>query len=183
MQSEFRNNVDSPKKIIRSTQDSVMLRTNLFAKAFKLGDRTGSRNDSTPALLRISRNCQVRSVDRSWIKNRLSRKKPSQARDLQRSGFAGLRNNSSNVDFPCHQTHHEEHVMPHQSDRRPYFDGEESRCCHPAPMNSEKFLPAQSLAPVWRWIQTGLAQNFGDLAAPDLVSQIGQRTLDARVTP
>ena len=56
-----------------------MLRTNLSAKAFKLGDRTGSRSGSTPALLRTSRNCSVKSVDRSWIKKRVSRKKPLQA--------------------------------------------------------------------------------------------------------
>ena len=87
------------------------------------------------------------------------------------------------MDFARHQAHHEEHVIPHQSHRRPHFDGEEIRRRHRAPMNSEKLLPSHSLAPVWRWIQAGLAQNVGDSAAPDLVSQIGQGTLDARVTP
>jgi hypothetical protein len=49
---------------MRSKQDSLMFRTNLSAKAFKFGDRTGSRNGSTPAVLRISPNCSVKSVDR-----------------------------------------------------------------------------------------------------------------------
>jgi hypothetical protein len=38
----------SPKKIMRSTHDSLMLRTNLSAWAFRFGDRGGSFTDSTP---------------------------------------------------------------------------------------------------------------------------------------
>jgi hypothetical protein len=102
---------------------------------------------------------------------------------LEHPRFAGLWDDASNVDFPGHQAYHEEDVISHQSDGRPHFDGEEIRRRHRAPMNSEKFLPSHSLAPIWRWIPTGFAQNVGDRAASDLVSQIGQGTLDARISP
>ena len=39
----------SPIRINWSRQDSLMLRTNLSAKAFRLGDLAGSRTDSMPA--------------------------------------------------------------------------------------------------------------------------------------
>ncbi len=39
----------SPKKIIRSRQGSLMLRTNGSACAFKLGEHSGSFTDFTPA--------------------------------------------------------------------------------------------------------------------------------------
>jgi hypothetical protein len=47
-------------------------RKNSFEKATVV---TGA----TPALLRISRNCSVKSVDGSWIKKRMPSKMPSEA--------------------------------------------------------------------------------------------------------
>jgi hypothetical protein len=104
-------------------------------------------------------------------------------RHLYHPRFAGLRYDSGKVNFARHQAHDEEHVIPYQSDRRPHFDREKVRRRHCAPMNSEEFLPGHSLAPLWRWIQAAFAQNVRDGAASDLMSQIGQGTLDARVTP
>jgi hypothetical protein len=47
--------------------------------AFKFGERAGSRNGSTPALFIIARNCSVNTVARSWIKNLLPHRNPSDA--------------------------------------------------------------------------------------------------------
>jgi hypothetical protein len=55
----------SLKKISRSKQDSLMLRTNLFAWAFKFGDRGGSFTDSTPVSAIIFKNSEVNSGSRS----------------------------------------------------------------------------------------------------------------------
>ena len=131
-------NEDSPKKIIRSTQDSLTLRTNLSAKAFRFGLRAGRRNGWIPALLRISLNCSVKCVERSWIKKRNPRKK-AVARvghippHLYHLWLAGLRYHSGKMDFARHQAHDEEHVLLKNSNLLfKIFDDELLAVIHPA---------------------------------------------------
>jgi hypothetical protein len=49
-------------RIIRSRHSSLIVRTNLSAKAFKFGDHAGRRTDFTPAASRIERNSFVNSL-------------------------------------------------------------------------------------------------------------------------
>ena len=56
------------QKIIRSRQDSLMLRTNLSACAFRFGDRGGNLTDSTSKSATMFRNSAVNRGSRSWIK-------------------------------------------------------------------------------------------------------------------
>ena len=56
-----------------------MVRTKRSAKAFRLGERAGSRTGVTPAAASVSRTASVKSGSRSWMRNRLPRRKPSSA--------------------------------------------------------------------------------------------------------
>jgi len=56
------------QKIIRSRQDSLMLRTNLSACAFRFGDRGGNLTDSASKSATMFRNSVVNRGSRSWIK-------------------------------------------------------------------------------------------------------------------
>src|ERR1700682_3973361 len=61
-------NDSSPNRIVRSRQDSLMVRTNLSACAFRFGDRGGSFTDFTPTSATMSKNSIVNSGSRSWIR-------------------------------------------------------------------------------------------------------------------
>ena len=54
-----------------------MVRTNLSAWAFRMGDLGGNFTDFTPTLPRISRNSSVNKGSRSWIRYRLPWRMPS----------------------------------------------------------------------------------------------------------
>src|SRR6516162_10738190 len=69
----------SPNRIIRSRQDSLIVRTNLSAWAFRFGDLGGNFTDFTPMLPRSSRISAVNSGSRSWIRYRLPCRMPSGA--------------------------------------------------------------------------------------------------------
>src|SRR5215470_602585 len=58
----------SPNKIIRSKHDSLIVRTNRSACAFKLGLRGGSFTEATPASASRLRNSAVNNGSRSWIR-------------------------------------------------------------------------------------------------------------------
>jgi hypothetical protein len=60
----FRNDF-SLKKMRRSRHDSLMLRTNLSAWAFRLGDLGGSFTDFTPAASIMLKNSAVNRGSRS----------------------------------------------------------------------------------------------------------------------
>ena len=69
----------SPNRIICSRKDSMIVRTNLSACAFRFGDRGGNFSDFTPALPISSRNSAVNSGSRSWIRYRVPLRMPSAA--------------------------------------------------------------------------------------------------------
>src|SRR5580658_7110850 len=103
-------NDPSPKKISRSKQDSLMLRTNRSAWAFKFGDRGGSFTDSTPASAIIFKNSAVNSGSRSWIRYRFPVRMPSfasreTARDLAHPQCIRATRDPCNLDLPPGEFH------------------------------------------------------------------------------
>jgi hypothetical protein len=97
--------------------------------------------------------------------------------------LAGLRHDASDLNFARQQPNDEENMVPDQSFRRPHFDCEKVRRGHDFPVHLEKFLPSHSLASLRRWTQTGFTQYLYDCPKPNFMTQVGQRTLNARVAP
>src|SRR5215510_5061381 len=63
--------------MIRSKLDSLMVRTNRSAYAFRFGDRGGRRTTCTSAAASVSRKARVNRGSRSWIRKRFPVRKPS----------------------------------------------------------------------------------------------------------
>src|SRR4030095_11692291 len=63
--------------MIRSRQDSLMVRTTRSAYALRFGDRGGRRTTCTSAAASVSRKATVNRGSRSWIRKRFPVRKPS----------------------------------------------------------------------------------------------------------
>src|ERR1700733_12584104 len=129
----------SPKKIGRSKQDSLMLRTNRSAWAFRFGDRGGSFTDSTSASAIIFRNSAVNSGSRfvnqvslsgqdSLLRIREIAHDPAHPQSIRAT------RDPCNLDLPCGEFHEKQNDKSLQLSLGPHFHGEEVRGHDQLPM-------------------------------------------------
>ena len=149
----------SPNRIIRSRQDSLIVRTNLSAWAFRLGDRGGNFTHFTPTLPRISRNSAVNSGSRSWIRYRLPCRMPSGASVRFLPTWLihrpdARRCDTGNLDLARGQFDEEQNEEALQPAPRPDLDGEEIGRHDQFPVSAEEFLPGRLAVPLGRGFNT-----------------------------
>src|SRR5439155_7272391 len=87
------------------------------------------------------------------------------------------------VNFARGRFHGEEQVQGHQALLRPDLEGGEIDGSEHVPVRLDKGLPGRVLLASWRWFDAVPAQDVGNGGAGNDVPQVGQRALDARVTP
>src|SRR6516165_3256485 len=81
------------------------------------------------------------------------------------------------------QVDEEEHQEPRQPLAPPGLEGEEIRRHPHLPRPAQELLPSGFPLPLRRRFQPVLLQKVGDGAAPHLMPQMGQSSLDSPVTP
>ena len=85
--------------------------------------------------------------------------------------------------LPRRQVDEEQNDKPLQSSPGPRFHGEEVGGHKQLPMPAQKLLPRRLPAPLRRRLDSVPLQDLRDRAAGNLVPQVGQRALDAPISP
>src|SRR5271156_1016575 len=160
----------SPKRIKRSKQDSLMLRTNRSAWAFKFGDRGGSFTDSTPASAIIFKNSAVNRGSRFVNQVSLSRQDSllrirEIARDLAHPQCIRATRDPRNLDLPRGEFHVKQNHKSLQPSPGPHFHGEKVRGHDQLPMLAQKLLPRRLPDPFRCRVDAVSFQDLRDRAA------------------
>ena len=103
------------------------------------------------------------------------------ARDLHHPIFVGLCCDARDVTDALGQFNDEKHIIGDQSAQGADSDGEQVRRHDAAPMRLEKHLPWRAPASLGRGLDSFALKYIGNGAPANLVSQVVQRTLNARV--
>ena len=103
---------------------------------------------------------------------------------LLHKGGSGMRRDARDLDTPCAQLHHHEDIIGHESMPRSHLHRKEVGRGQDLPVHLQELCPTHpGLAALWSRLHMVAAQDVahGDLV--DRMPQIGQRTLDAPITP
>ena len=165
-----------------------MVRTKRSAKAFRLGERAGSRTGVTPAAASVSRTASVKSGSRS-----LDEKPPTAekavlgiggvARQLGDPRPIRVGRDAGDLNPARGQLDQHEDREPGQATRQPHLHGEDIGGGHNVPVRGEKLAPRRALRTFGRGLEAVFSEDRGDGAAGDVVPEIAQGAADSGVAP
>src|ERR1051326_1608677 len=165
-------NEPSPNRINRSRQDSLIVRTNRSAWAFKFGERWRQLNRSHSGALQDLN--EFRSEQGIAVMDKVSlpgqeafRSTAEIACDLTHPKAVRLPRHSGDLDSPTRQIDQEEHQEPRQALARPGLDREEIRCHDHFSVLRQALLRRGFSLTLRRRFQPVLLQKVGDGAARD----------------
>jgi hypothetical protein len=103
---------------------------------------------------------------------------------LLHEGGGGMRGDAGDLDTPCRQFHHYEHIIGYEAMPRRHLDCEKVRGGEDLPMQLQELCPAHpALAAVRRWLEVMATQDITHRARVDVVPQIREGALDAAIAP
>ena len=103
--------------------------------------------------------------------------------DLHHPGVSWAGRDSSDVDAPCREFDHEEHVERHETTWSPDLDGEEVGSGKYAPVSLEELTPRRSLGPFGSGVDSVLLKDVADRRSADSMANVLKCSLDPRVSP
>jgi hypothetical protein len=148
-----------------------MLRTNLSAWALRFGERGGNFTDSTPTP--ASRLKNQDSIDRVG----------GLAPDLTHPQAVGGGGDPRDLDLTRRQIEEEQDHEALQSFSRPHFHGEKIGRHDPFPVSREKLFPGRLPTALGCGFEAMPCEDGSNGAASQLVSEMGQGTLQAPIAP
>ena len=105
------------------------------------------------------------------------------SRDLDHPRSIGIWSNACDLDSASRKFHNEEHDIPNKPEWRPDLHGEEVARSKRIPVISDELVPCRLLRSFGRRLDPVALEDTSDRCLADVVTEVGQRSLDPLVAP